>query len=205
MKGLVIGLLVGILILPIAAAIYLFRVHIPVAVADKPLTWEEKVIQLPLRMRLAKERSKTAPIEANAYNLQAGMQIYRSQCASCHGMYEHPSSFGSHMYPVAPQLWTLHPNGVVGVSDDPIGETYWKISNGIQLTGMPSFKGVLSDNQLWQVSLLMANANKPLPVGVLDLLRKPLMNVEPLPVGEAASSDMPDVTQLPQIPPPPTK
>lgn len=75
------------------------------------------------------------------------------------------------MYPNAPPLWESHHNGeVVGVSDDPPGETYWKAANGIRLTGMPSFKDILSDTQLWQVSLLLANANKPLPPAALDIL-----------------------------------
>ena len=47
-----------------------------------------------------------------------------------------------------------------GVTDDPPGETYWKVANGIRLTGMPSFKGHLNDTEIWQVSLLLANADK---------------------------------------------
>ena len=73
--------------------------------------------------------------------------------------------------PKAPQLWEKHHNGaVVGVSDDPPGETYWKVSNGIRLSGMPSFQNTLSDTQMWQVSLLLANADKPLPPEDLDVV-----------------------------------
>jgi mono/diheme cytochrome c family protein len=57
------------------------------------------------------------------------------------------------------------------VSDDPPGETYWKVSNGIRLSGMPSFKDLLTDNQMWQVSILLANADKPLPPAAIDLLQ----------------------------------
>jgi mono/diheme cytochrome c family protein len=46
------------------------------------------------------------------------------------------------------------------VTDDPAWETYWKATNGIRMTGMPGFKGQLSDTQLWQVSQLLANADK---------------------------------------------
>jgi mono/diheme cytochrome c family protein len=67
------------------------------------------------------------------------------------------------MFPRAPQLWAKHKNGVVGVSDDPVGETYWKIKNGIRLTGMPAYEKVLTEQQLWQVTLLLARADKPLP------------------------------------------
>jgi hypothetical protein len=35
---------------------------------------------------------------------------------------------------------------------------------------MPSFKGVLTENEMWQVSLLLANADKPLPPAALVML-----------------------------------
>jgi thiosulfate dehydrogenase len=46
------------------------------------------------------------------------------------------------------------------VTDDEPAETYWKVANGIRLTGMPGFGSTLKDDQLWQVSLLLANADK---------------------------------------------
>jgi mono/diheme cytochrome c family protein len=68
----------------------------------------------------------------------------------------------------------MHHHGtetMMGVTDDPPGETYWKVANGIRLTGMPSYKDVLTDTQMWQVSQLLANADKPLPPAALDFLR----------------------------------
>ena len=76
------------------------------------------------------------------------------------------------MFPSAPPLWEKHHSGtVVGVSDDPPGETYWKVANGIRFTGMPDFKTQLTDTEMWQVSLLLANADKPLPPAALSILR----------------------------------
>ena len=60
-----------------------------------------------------------------------------------------------------------------GVTDDPAGETYWKVANGIRLTGMPGFTGSLTTDQMWQVSLLLANADK-LPADVNNALMEPL-------------------------------
>jgi mono/diheme cytochrome c family protein len=57
-----------------------------------------------------------------------------------------------------------------GVTDDPVGETYWKVKNGIRLTGMPGFSDSLSDAALWQVSLLLLQADK-LPPSALQVLR----------------------------------
>jgi len=76
------------------------------------------------------------------------------------------------MFPKAPALWEKHRNGnVVGVSDDPPGESYWKVINGIRLTGMPAYKDVLTETQMWQVTLLIADADKPLPPAALEILR----------------------------------
>ena len=81
-----------------------------------------------------------------------------------------------------------HRNGVVGVSDDPPGETYWKVANGIRLTGMPSYTKILNETQMWQVSVLLANADKPLPPQVMESLKKPLESDIPPP---AAGADLP--------------
>ena len=56
-----------------------------------------------------------------------------------------------------------------GVTDDPPGETFWKVANGIRLTGMPGFNESLSQTQMWQISLMLANADK-LPPSVTAVL-----------------------------------
>jgi mono/diheme cytochrome c family protein len=68
-----------------------------------------------------------------------------------------------------------------GVTDDEPGETYWKVENGIRLTGMPGFKKSLSATQMWQVSLLLANADK-LP----DSVQRSLAAGPAAPAGQAA-------------------
>ena len=74
------------------------------------------------------------------------------------------------MYPKPPELFKGH-----GVTDDPVGETYWKVANGIRLTGMPAYSGSLSEAEIWQVSLLLANADK-LSQQIHGLLGQPLIS-----------------------------
>jgi mono/diheme cytochrome c family protein len=59
------------------------------------------------------------------------------------------------MFPKPPHLFRGK-----GVTDDQPGETYWKVANGIRLTGMPAFSQALSATQMWQVTLMLANADK---------------------------------------------
>ncbi len=165
------GLVLGIVLIPVVVFVWFKFGHPPVAVADPPLPFERQITGVPLHARIDSEMVKTVPIQADENNLVAGAQIYRDECAACHGFHGKSSSFGQHMFPRAPQLWEKHRNGVVGVSDDPPGATFWRVQNGIRLTGMPAYNKVLSESQMWQVTVLLANADKPLPPAALDILK----------------------------------
>ncbi len=132
-------------------------------------------MQVPLHSRIDREMPKQSPLPMTDDNLVAGMQIYREQSASCHGL-KTVSKFGPTMFPRAPQFWERHKNepDVVGVSDDPVGETYWKIKNGIRLSGRPSYKTLLTEDQMWQVSMVLSVADKSLPRDATKLLVAPL-------------------------------
>lgn len=172
MLRVLVGIVLGVVLVAAAALAWLRFAHVPVAVADSPLPAEQLITHVPLEARIDREMVKNPPIQADEANLVAGAHIYSEQCATCHGYYGKPSAFGANMFPEAPPLWEKHHDGnVVGVSDDPPGETYWKVSNGIRLSGMPSYKKVLTDREMWQVSVLLANADKPLPPDALYVLR----------------------------------
>lgn len=98
----------------------------------------------------------------------AGARVYeQAQCWVCHGQLGQPASaIAKGMYPPPPQLLSSEQ----GVTDDPVGVTYWKVKNGIRLTGMPAFNGSLTDSEIWQVSLLLLNADK-LSKPVQEVLR----------------------------------
>jgi len=167
------GFLLGIAAVAIGLFAYLKFGPLPVAVADAPLPFEKQVVKLPLNARIERE-TKTAPFGISEDVFESGAHVYRAQCAGCHGTPGHDVSYAKYMFPSAPQLWKKHGSkGVVGVSDDEAGETYWKVANGIRLTGMPSYAHVLSDAQMWQVSLLLKNADKELPGPVTEILNSP--------------------------------
>jgi mono/diheme cytochrome c family protein len=117
---------------------------------------EKRLANKALHARIEREMPKTVPIAADEQTFIAGAQIYRDNCAVCHGLPGmEQSAIAKGMFPQPPHLFRGK-----GVTDDEPGETYWKVANGIRLTGMPAFKPPLSDTQAWQVSLLLANADK---------------------------------------------
>ena len=165
--------MLGIVLVPVAVLGWLRFGNVPVAVADRRLPQERLLTSVPLHARIDREMVKTPPIQVNENNLVAGAEIYRDNCAACHGLHGKPSSiWRPHVSRCAFAVGKAPPwQTMIGVSDDPPGETYWKVANGIRLTGMPSYKSVLTDTEMWQVSLLLANADKPLPPAAVDILR----------------------------------
>ena len=162
----------GLTVVPLGAWAYLDCGRAPVAVADSAFPFEKQLVRAPLHARIEKDLQQS-PLQPDDANLLAGANTYKTDCSVCHGLPNHPAAVGRNMYPSGPQLWQKHKNRVVGVSDDPSGETFWRIKNGIRLTGMPSYQKALSDTQMWQGSLLLASAAKPPPAPVQNVLVTP--------------------------------
>jgi thiosulfate dehydrogenase len=168
MRTFVVGLGIGVLLVLAAEYLFMTQGGMPVATRGKPLPLEQFLASRALHVAIAKEAGKPSPIPASEANLLAGAKLYQNDCAVCHGLRDPASrtAIAKGMYPRPPQL--LEPDK--GVTDDPVGETYWKVKNGIRLTGMPAFEGSLSENEIWQVSLLLLQAEQ-LPASVQQALK----------------------------------
>lgn len=185
---LIVGLILGLLVMPLGAYLYLTGGGAPVATTDSDMPFERFLAKKALSARIAKEMPKSVPIQPTEANHLAGAELYKQHCAVCHGVPLTPkSAIAAGMYPPPPRLLEGK-----GVTDDEPGESYWKISNGIRLTGMPGFSKSLSETQVWQIALLVANADK-LPTSVKAALVAPI----------GASSSIPTMPQVSPVPPPP--
>ncbi len=167
MKSFVIGLIVGLLVLPLAFGVYVASGRAPVATSDSPMPFEAALAGAGLYARIKREAPTRDVSSVATAELVSGADVYQKNCAFCHGLpgqVAPPVAQGE--FPKPPQLFTEDGR----VSDDPAGVTYWKVKNGIRLTGMPGFQASLADQQMWQVTALVARADK-LPPEVLDALK----------------------------------
>ena len=157
MKKFVLGVIVGLLIPAIGGYFYIKMGMMPVATASAPLPMEEKIAKMALRARMSKDPVQQSPVPADEPNLTQGAHVYVENCAFCHGFAGEKASFAAKgMFPLPPQLLS----GDDMVTDDPPGKIYWKVENGIRLTGMPGFKDMLTPTQMWQVSQMLKHADK---------------------------------------------
>ena len=166
------GFVVAIVVVLGCGWMYLQWGQPPVATEDKAFLMEERIVKVPLHARIAREMEKP-PFAGSEEVYGAGAMVYKENCAQCHGVPGQDVDYAKWMYPKAPQLFKKHAKGnVVGVSDDDPGETFWKVKNGIRLTGMPAFEHTLSSEDMWDVTLLLKSADQPMSKAVNGTLTK---------------------------------
>ncbi len=156
------GVLLGVaLTLGIALIGGYFLVHsglIPAYADAKPgrlETWMAKTsLHATLRRIAPKEQN---PVALTDQNLLEGVHLFARNCAVCHGS----AKGGDSASPIAKGLYQKPPQlASDGVEDDPDGYSFWKIKHGIRLTGMPSFRDTLKDQQIWTLALFLKHMDK---------------------------------------------
>lgn len=184
LKGLLVGIVIGILLIGGGIYYYFASGRAPVATSAAPIPMERQFARIGLHAYLDKLPHPQPQVPADETNLIAGAKVYKEQCAGCHGLPGEPKPvIAQGMFPDPPQLF----HGV-GVTDDEAWESYWKVENGIRMSGMPGFKGQLTETQIWQVSVLVKNADK-----ITDPVRKELLAGNSTPMSMA----MPDMSTKP--------
>ncbi len=155
-KGVAIGFILGVAAVAGGLFSYFVAGLAPVATADPPMPFEEKLANMALDPHIEKQHTVQSSVSPDEATFLAGARVYKQHCSTCHGLPgQMPSDYATTMYPKPTQLFLGK-----GVTDDPPAESYWKAANGIRLSGMPAFRTKLNDTQLWQVSQLVAHANE---------------------------------------------
>ena len=154
------GIIVAIASLGVGSYIYIRTGGMPMATSAPPLPFEKMIARLALRASYGDAAKQQDPLQMDEANLLAGARQYNEHCAVCHGTPHTPATaIAKGMFPPPPQLFEHT------VADDPEGITFWKVTNGIRMTGMPAFQKTLSDMERWQLTMLLVHADAlPAPV-----------------------------------------
>src|SRR5271155_2991490 len=84
-----------------------------------------------------------------------GQEVFLGSCAQCHGPDARgDTNIGRNMDPPAMDLSSAH---VQHWSD---AELFWIIQNGVRLTGMPSWKSSISDDDTWKLARFIHNISR---------------------------------------------
>jgi mono/diheme cytochrome c family protein len=188
LKGLILGILLGVMLVFLGIYFYFATGQAPVATKSSEMPFERRFAHMALDAYLNKQAHPNAPVPQDEATFLAGAKVYTEHCAVCHGLPGLPKTIiADGMFPKPPQLF----HGV-GVTDDEPWETYWKVNSGIRMTGMPGFGDRLSETQMWQVSVLLKNADKVSPAVKAQLLEASPPSGSPTATPAAGSAPAPN-------------
>lgn len=173
MRKYVLVFVAGILLVPAAFYLYLRSGYAPVSTSASPLPFERFVAELAMHATLSHEGPKVDTQVPTEAELKSGASVYRKNCAICHGLPNaQQTAISNGMYPHPPQFFRPDRPTTYDASRSfqPLkAKAYWKVKNGVRLTGMPGFKGSLTEQQIREVSQFVGNARN-LPPGVIATL-----------------------------------
>jgi mono/diheme cytochrome c family protein len=98
-----------------------------------------------------RNKAERNPLHATAENIAAGKEAFSHYCVACHGMDGQNTGvpFAESMSPPVPPLSSAE---IQSYTD---GQLKWIIDNGIEPSGMPASKGILSDDEIWATVLFI--------------------------------------------------
>jgi mono/diheme cytochrome c family protein len=98
---------------------------------------------------------KKNPLPETDEVVSQGQEVFLGSCAQCHGADARgDTNVGRNMAPPAMDLSSPH---VQHWSD---AELFWIIQNGVRLTGMPSWKSSISDDDTWKLTRFIHNISR---------------------------------------------
>lgn len=154
MRGFIFGVIITLIVLFGGAYLYTTTGHFDIrAVGNTPGTFERRTANKSVDEWVDAHAPKQAnPFQPAMDNIMDGSMTYDKNCAMCHGSLKEPTSpLRKNFYPSVPQLMTNMP-------DDPDGNLFYVIKNGIRYTAMPGWDGVLSDDDIWKTVIFIKNS-----------------------------------------------
>ena len=166
LKGFVLGIVITLVVLAGGAYLFVKAGGVSMETTAAPLPLEKTVAGMALKASMGHAADQKNPLPFNDGTMLAAARIFKQNCAVCHGI---PGQSGTliskGMFPPPPRLFEKQDM----VTDDPEGETFWKVTHGIRLSGMPGFGSTLSDTERWQLTTLVAHADKLSPAVQAEL------------------------------------
>lgn len=155
MKAFISGIVVTLLVIAATTfAVASFGLY-PIGADNPPGGLERALASRAMDVYASKHKPEGSnPTAITAEHLTEGAKEYEEHCAFCHGGAKAKiSPMRDKFSPPVPQLIDRIPH-----DDDPW--LFWVTKHGVRLTGMPSWDGVMSDEEIWAVIAFIKHSDK---------------------------------------------
>lgn len=129
--------------------------------AGKPSDVKTAVVQEVKKQVTVGGKDWKNPAPEDDASIKEGMEHFQHHCQVCHGLDGHATGvpFAAMMDPPVPDL------AEKDVQDYTDGQLKWIIENGIAPSGMPGWKGMLDDDEMWKIVRFLRHLPEPGSLG----------------------------------------
>ena len=155
MKGFILGVVITLLVLFFGFYLTVSQGWFTVGADNPPGKLEKKYANMAMDAYVEKHMPKgDNPMKPTSENLMTGAAIYEKHCALCHGGGKGRTSPLAHKFsPPVPQI-------IQRIPHDEDAHLWYVTKHGIRMTGMPSWDGIISDDDLWRVIAFVKHSDK---------------------------------------------
>jgi S-disulfanyl-L-cysteine oxidoreductase SoxD len=135
--------------------------------ATPPGKMETAVMTRAKRWVFVRDKDVKNPTASNAESIARGQEAFSHYCAACHGLDGQNTGvpFADAMSPPVPSL----KSGKVQAYSD--GQIHWVITNGIFPSGMPAARGILTDDEVWDIVIYIRHLPPEASLGEPEMYR----------------------------------
>jgi mono/diheme cytochrome c family protein len=135
----------------VLATAFVFSALLAGCKASPPGRVERNIMRWTKHTLTIRNKAEQNPLSPTEGNLAAGQEAFSHYCVACHGMDGQNTGvpFADRMSPPVPLLSSPE---IQSYTD---GQLKWVIDNGVEPSGMPGSKGILSDEEIWSTVLFI--------------------------------------------------
>lgn len=135
---------------------------------SKPGDAETSIMKTVERTVTIGDKDKKNPLASTPDLIKDGQEHFGHHCGICHGLDGHATGvpFAAQMSPPVPDLADKD------IQEYTDGQLHWIVQNGMAPSGMPSWKGILDDDEMWKVVLYIRNLPPKGSLGVPEIFKE---------------------------------
>jgi mono/diheme cytochrome c family protein len=168
MKGFIIGLIIGLFIVPVAVLIVMASGAWNVGATAGPGALETMLASWTVDRSVAVHApTGNNPLAGQPQAVDQGLHHFRDMCVRCHG-----GPAGIKRDEFAEGLDPPPPDLDDGSPDKTDGQLFWIVKHGIRMTGMPALAPTHSDDDIWRIVSALRSLDHLTP-DQLAILKQP--------------------------------
>ena len=142
----------------------LILLHLMACKANPPSRLEKKIVQESKDLVIG-GKDWHNPVPDDGSSIKRGAEHFQHHCQVCHGLDGHTTGvpFAQSVSPPVPDL------GAADIQKYTDGQLKWVIQNGIRMSGMPGWNGLLDENEMWQMVRYIRHLPSRGSLGVPDV------------------------------------